>query len=278
LASGEEQLVAMYLTKIDESGCHNFVGIPQDVDGVYIDEGHWEDFIRNPQYLAKKKADRVSYAWDRLIEHFTASGEVGQDDTTSRDLTVIEPALRVLASEPRFARRYLAAQLLEALHKNVPPGSRFLRVGYSIQSSETVYVFLIFPQPPYIATYEEYREARRALLLVCCKVAKLRATNAARIVGLAAEPAGTGGGSEDLVLLDVRPEAWGVEQEEEARRLQSEAGIMLDENVEYYERHDDEYPEVPKDLSTLTPAARLLEKARLRRLAKLKNKKSKGPH
>lgn len=74
MASGEEQLVAMYMTRLNSSGNHDFVDIPDDADGVYIDEGHWEEFIKNPQYRAKKSADEISYAWDRLIEHFTAHG------------------------------------------------------------------------------------------------------------------------------------------------------------------------------------------------------------
>lgn len=272
MASGEEQLVAMYLTRVDEHGRHNFVGIPDDATGVYIDEGHWEDFIRSPQYLAKKNADKVSYAWDRLIEHLSARGEVGLGDDRKRDIAAMEPGLRILASESRLARRQYADQLLGALHKNVPPGSRFLRVGYSKQASDTAYVFLILPQPPFIKTYDEYREARCAMLLACCKVARLRAPDAARIVGLVTEPRGTKGASEDLLVLDLQSVAWGPAQDEEARRLQAELGILLDDTAEAYERHEVEFPDVPQVRSNLSPAERLTESARLRALAKIKVK------
>ena len=37
-------------------------------DGISLDEGFWEDMRVNPQYVARKKADEVSYVWDQLIE------------------------------------------------------------------------------------------------------------------------------------------------------------------------------------------------------------------
>ena len=36
-----------------------------------IDEGLWSGMLENPQYLAKKREDEVSYLWDRLISQFT---------------------------------------------------------------------------------------------------------------------------------------------------------------------------------------------------------------
>jgi hypothetical protein len=269
MASGEEQLVAMYLTRLDEQGCHTFAGIPENLTGVYIDEGHWEAFVQNPQYIAKKQADEISYAWDRLIEHLAERGEFGLGAARRHDINAMEPALRVLASEPRLARRQLGRQLTDAIQKTVPPGSRFLRVGYSNPRAQTAYVFLVLPQPPEIKTYGEYREARLALLVACCKVARLRATSATRVVGIATEPAGTRGGSEDLVLLDYERNPWDPAQEAEARQLQANLGILREGTAQYREYHDAEYPEPserPKDLSRLSPAKRLLERERLRRV------------
>ncbi|MGF1614789.1 MAG: hypothetical protein ACFCVA_13015 [Gammaproteobacteria bacterium] len=203
IATGEEQLVAMYLTRTDEHGDHAFTEINEDADVVFVPEGRWEDFIQNPQYIAKKRADGPSYVWDRLIEHMAARGEFDTGGPKTRDVTSMERGLRALAAEPRIARRQYARHLLEALAKDVKPGQCFLRVGYSGRQGDTAYVFLILPQPPHIATYDEYREARRAMLLACCKVARLRTTHAPLIVGLATEPGGTPGASEDLLVLEV---------------------------------------------------------------------------
>ncbi len=264
IATGEEQLVAMYLTRINSSGEHDFTDIPSNADGVYVSEGRWESLLQNPQYLAKKKADRISYAWDRLIEHLIASGRA---DNEEQNIYTIEPGLRVMAAEPRLARRYFAELLLEALAKEVPPGQRFLRLGYLKQASGTAYVFLVLPKPPFVSTYSEYREGRRALLLACCKIARLRLNQATQIVGIASEPSGTGGGSEDVVLLKVQGSAWGPEQEAEARRLQKELDILNEGRAQYFERHTEEYPEHAAPLSGLSPAQRLLELARRRRKA-----------
>lgn len=86
------------------------------------------------------------------------------------------------------------------------------------------------------------------------------------------EPGGTRGASEDLVLLEVQGDAWGPAQEEEARHLQEEARILLDENVEYHKRKDNEYPYVPSTPQNASPAERLMHRDRLRRLEALKNK------
>lgn len=178
----------------------------------------------------------------------------------------------MLASESRLARRQLAAQLVDALSKDIKPGSQFLRLGYSTTSPDTAYVFLVLPRPAYLATYEEYREARQAMLLASCKVARLRATSAARIIGIATEPGGTRGASQDLLLIEVDEAHWGPEQDEEAHWIQREIGILLDERVKYTERRDNEYPVVATAPSKLSPAKRMQERARLRRLANIKSR------
>lgn len=119
IATGEEQLIAMYLTHLNKSNEHDFSEIPEDVNSVVIGERYWEDLIRNPQYKAKKDADRVSYAWDSLIEHFVSHGGAPGESSLKRCPTDFEPALRVLASEPRILRRELASQLLDAMQQKV---------------------------------------------------------------------------------------------------------------------------------------------------------------
>jgi hypothetical protein len=141
LATGEEQLVAMYLTNINNDGVHDFIKIPDDRQFPMIMKGYWEDLINHPQYKAKKKADEISYAWDDLIEHFIKH----RDYTVGRfpnSLTDVEAVLRVLASESRLYRRVLSKQLLEVMSKDVKPGHRFTRYGTSKQFPYTGYVFL----------------------------------------------------------------------------------------------------------------------------------------
>lgn len=275
IATGEEQLVAMYLTNIDKLGHHNFIDVADNVDILSIQEGHWEKFIRNPQYLAKKQADEVSYAWDELIEHFIQYGEVGLAEDKKRDVYAMEPALRVLAAESRLSRRQNASYLIDAFNKKIQPGQRFLRLGYSKKSPDVAYVFLVVPYPPWAETYEEYRDNRRALLLASCKVAPLSIGLAPRVVGIAAEPGLVRGATEDLVMLEARKDFWNSELEEEARNLQKQHKIFLSQNMKCYETHEDEYPDLPISFTAKTPGEKLLERARLRRLKGIKLRRRK---
>ena len=245
LATGEEQLVAEYMRHLNSENEHCFGEIPEDIEGVFFDEGSWEEFIQSDEYKSKKEADKQSYIWDRLIEHFiethNKTGIYG-DQITLQD---IELALRILAMEPRIRRRMLAPQLIEVLQKDTKPGSSFAQLDMSNSDPDVAYVFLSLPRPDYVKTYEEYREYRKyrvAILADYCRVAKLRAVEAKVIVGIAKEPHSSKGASEDLVYLKVDEENWGAEEESEARTLQKEGGLFLDENVNQYNTTDNEYP------------------------------------
>jgi hypothetical protein len=69
---------------------------------------------------------------------------------------------------------------------------------------------------------------------------------------------------------------WEPEQEEEARRLQTESGLLLDENITTTHVHTDEWPDVPPAGKGRSPAARLLDRERLKNLRRLRLKRSKG--
>lgn len=69
-ARGEENLLAYYAIRINDDGDHDFV--PDDEPGqIEIDRSRYKRFVGDPQYIAKKRADEISYLWDTLIEAFT---------------------------------------------------------------------------------------------------------------------------------------------------------------------------------------------------------------
>lgn len=270
IASGEEQLTAIYLTKINDENRHDFVLPKHDADGplnvAYFDEGFWEELVMNPQYAAKKAADRISYAWDNLIEHFV---KLSDPDSMKES----EQALRLLASESRFSRRHLSEQLLGALNKAVPDGERFARCGMSADDPSRCYVFLILPRPSFVKTYEEYREGRKNLLHAYCSVAKLLMPEARMMIGIAAEPRGTKGASEDLLAMDVGPESWSEELAQEAKDVQAQIGIFLENRVVKHKGNSKEFPDVPVVAKgNLSPAGKLRERERLRNLQRLRKR------
>lgn len=240
---GEEQLLSIYLTNLNANGEHDFVlpgaddGIP---DFVALDESFWPGMVNDRQYKRKKEADRVSYAWDRLIEHFAARGgsynPTFERSEAPRD---IELGLRAMASEPRIRRRQLATAFVDLL-ETTDPHQRKARVACSNDFPDNAYVFLVLPRPDG-EDYTKYRQARAALLAAYCHVVKLRCTAAQYVIGVATESYRAQGASEDLVVLDVRN--WTDEMNAGAIRLQHEGGLLLDGNVHTSESRTNEYPD-----------------------------------
>ena len=239
-ATGEEQLLAIYLTRTDSSGRHAFA-MPDDADWIAFDEGFWEEMIASPQYLAKKKADQISYSWDKLIEHlfFTGRGLVIENGDPI-PLALKESALRLMAGEPRIRRRQLAEAILGILQK-APPGRGMTRVMYSTDYPAVSYVFLVVPELPDEAN-ERYYDRRRLMLMSYCKVAKLICSETEYMVGIATDPIDAPRRSEDLFVLDVRD--WTSEMQEEAEWLQKTCYLLLPRRLERTEGRAKEYPDL----------------------------------
>ena len=118
MAAGEEDLLAFYLSDIDENEQHAFV-VPPNVSAVYIDEGRWHDFERSSQRRAQLEANEVSYAWDALIEQFAGHIIGGTQYYRSHEgINHSERTIRLLAREPRTRRRMLATSLLEVVGRS----------------------------------------------------------------------------------------------------------------------------------------------------------------
>jgi hypothetical protein len=60
-AAGEEELLAVYLRKLNASGEHDFV-IDGNYDNVVFDEGMWKAFQKRPERLAQIESNEISYA------------------------------------------------------------------------------------------------------------------------------------------------------------------------------------------------------------------------
>jgi hypothetical protein len=249
MADGEEQLLGIYLTKLNEDGDHDIVlaePIPPDVDSIWINEGIWESVSTNKQLKAKAVADEISYAWDRLIEQFARTADpslIRPVDSAEDEHRSLEQSLRVMAAESRFSRRNLARSLLD-VHARSKSNKTYARLMPSHTNSDVVYVLLAQGRPQDIS-YSEYRQYRVGRLMGYVRVAPLRIPTARRIVGIAFDSATDGeqGGSEDLICQEISD--WTPALEQEAREIQKELEILLDENVQMMDYHDTEYPNVP---------------------------------
>ena len=241
-AAGEDDLLAYYLKYLNKDGEHDFVippDVPSDLKGMVIDEGFWEDFEQRPERLAQIEANKVSYAWDALIETFNKHILNNTQYRASHpDIDSSEKIMRFLAREPRTRRRFLAKSLLEIIEKTLP-SQRATRIIVPSEDGDPFYVFLLLPHldgiPP-----KEYREVRGAFLEACCMVTKLKFPHAMDIVGIATETGLNAIRSEDAIYLDAR--IWGPEQQAEAQGLQNDLGILTE--TELFHESINEYPEL----------------------------------
>ena len=256
-ATGEEQLLAIYLRNFTQSGEHDFV-FPtapgnQVPTQIFVPEGHWEDFQKQPERIEQLRQDRISYAWDELIEkfnHYALRGE--QYFVTDGGIKDTEKVLRFMAREPRWKRRYLAHSLLEML-RTTPAHMRRLRVLPPVDKGDPYYVFLLLPIPPAI-TNERYREARRNFLESCCAVTRLEYPNARDIVGIATESGlNNKGRSEDAIYFDGSH--W-TEKMAAAAKLQQEKLRIL-KSARYFEEQVEEYPSAPARATDKNPRNKL---------------------
>ena len=239
-AAGEEELLAIYLMKMNEKDEHDFV-FPknaQDANSIVLAEGHWEDFERSPDRRAQLQANKISYVWDGLIERFSyyaLRGEQFYSDPGG--LRSTEIILRFMAREPRTRRRMLGERLMQMLEKT-PAHSKMLRVVLPSNPGDPHYIFLLFPVFDN-HSYEDNRAVRRSFLEACCKVVKLKFPDAQDIVGIATESGfSKKERSEDAVYLDARH--WTGELEDDARRVQSELSILVEARETRSVEH--EYP------------------------------------
>ena len=245
LVTGEEQLLAIYLINLNSDEEHDFVFplIPSGEAPNYIclPEGHWEDFQKKPQRIAQLNEDKISYAWDELIEKFNYYAMRGkQHFVTDGGIKDTEKILRFMARTSRWQRRYLAKHILKMVY-TTPATDRRVNVLLPGWPGDPYYVFLFLPTI-HAKTNEEYRTVRRQHLEDCCMVAKLMNPDAKDILGIATESgADYAGRSEDAIYLDTRE--WNIEMEENAKMLQGKLGILT--KAKRYEEHATEYPEAP---------------------------------
>lgn len=245
-AAGEEELLAFYLSDIDENERHAFVVSP-DIKGVLFEEGRWEAFKRSPQRKAQLEADEVSYTWDALIEQFNQHILGGTQYFTSHvGVDSSERSVRLLAREGRTRRRMLAMALLGVVDQELPEWGKASRVFLPSRPGDPYYVFLLLWHPSGVS-YEEFREVRRKLLEAYCMVLKTIYPDAEDIVGVATEDRTAVSRSEDVLYLDARE--WNEDLESEALDLQERFNILRETTKTFRERVL-EYPEVrtqPKD-------------------------------
>ena len=212
VAFGEENLLAYYAIRLNDEGFHDFV--QEDGDAlVEIKNTHYESLIKNPRYLAKKKADEISYLWDKLIHSFTTYLLDGTSITlwghNDFELRKYEIGVRYMAMQPRFVRRSLGAAFSRAL----TDGKKKERFFSSVmvrpiheKGNDVAFYIVTFKYLDWMnkmGGYERYRQKRFECALVYGKYLLVMYPHLKHVIGVTCEPPDQGhGGSEDLIYIE----------------------------------------------------------------------------
>jgi hypothetical protein len=186
LITGEEELLAAYLTNIDpRTNEHRFQSFPSD-HLVFLEEGFWSKLVADKRYRARAESNKISYLWDDLIEYQASHMIHGSSALTMSAGTrgSEENVLRVMASESRLRRRALGESVLALRLKS----NEKLRCTRCVVDSTRRRVYAILALP-YLTEqpHEEYREYRQYLLHLYCEGAVLRFPDAEEVIGIAFE-------------------------------------------------------------------------------------------
>jgi len=262
-AAGEEELLSYYVIHLDKDKEHNFTsptkGGWKQRDFLTLEEGGWAEVHVNPQYVAKKKADEISYMWDDLVSTFTThmlngtslayddNFDLKQPGAVKLDISYHERAIRYMALESRFRRRVLSAQIYEAINR-ASPNLRYARIiPPGPDPASTAYVFLQFPRSPEDSDYASYRKRRHITAYAYCMALKSDHLEYIRVIGIATEPPLFNKNSfvsEDLVLLEC--DEWTSEMQMEADRLRESLQILQPDSIKSHHFSANEYPEPPR--------------------------------
>ncbi len=177
-------------------GCYllNNKTLPTDIDFMFVDDTHWDGLRDRDNYKRKKKAEGVSYYWDRLIESYAGpNGELL--DNPGPDFTRFEFALRTMAREDRFCRRILGGGLVEFLDAAL---RGVLRARSMTSPIGVIYVPMLFKPT-------EDNERRCALLGQRCAFARHSVGKGDIVIGIAFVENETGVASvRELLHFDTR--------------------------------------------------------------------------
>jgi len=224
MASGEDDLLAHYLTEVDGFSWRSFL-IPDDPQAqVIIPEGDWEQLQKDTAWIARKRADEVSYVWDDVIERFNSCILDGSSSAYPfADFTSQELAVRAMAREPRLHRRVLASALGDFV-RNRHADAIIARVVAPISHCSPYYIFLAV-QPDAEEDYQHYRAKRWAIAHAYLIEAKRKFHDAKEVVVLATEmPGWTKWASEDLIYRGNAPLR--ADEEESAQKYIEEQGVL----------------------------------------------------
>ena len=213
---GEEELLSYYLANE-----RTFQGI-EKLGFVHFTGGSWESFRNEERYKARKEADKISYAWDSLIERAHEGSEE------------YELVARELARPSRLERARLSKMFYDAhrfAHNKINDKNIIRRVILS-NETYTTYCFLFLYNFELIS-----KETRKNLLFGTCFVARGIYKNS-KVVGIFTEGKFKPTASYDFYYIHQTD--WMERDQIVMEQLQQKYGILT--NIRTGNLAEHEYP------------------------------------
>jgi len=217
----EEDLLALYI--------HHGRIFPTISGHVMINDDFWSDVTKKPEYIAKKEEDKISYAWDWIIELFSNDFYQGNLQF-GLSLSEVEITMRTMAREDRFSRRILGEAFSEfvELNKEKKIKSRCVPCPSGVS-----YVFLACPR-------EEDRKHRVSELGARCFVIRGLYPENKTVVGIATETYEKGKPF-SMDAFHYSKNDWTQKDQDDLNYLKNELGIFSQPEIK--NERVDEYPQ-----------------------------------
>lgn len=209
LADGEEDILACYLSKI-ENDRHTIVSSNELEYSGYSFSNLWDEYVHNEGYLNKKEMDKTSYIWDELIEKAFMHIKEGTSESSSiQNYEQHNLLFTQLAELGRLERRVMADAMISSYYniyelRNGKPFD-FNTFTRTISSSEdpNKFIILLVATKPIDISLKDYRIKRKAHLEYALKVCRYRNPDAKQICGIAYSANRSEDDSEDIMCLDL---------------------------------------------------------------------------
>lgn len=242
-STGEEELLGVYLTHLNEKNEHDFVfpiKAEEGANAIFLGPGPWETFLKSDARKRQVESNKMSYLWDGLLEKIGYHALTGtQYKTGEGGIKGTEKVARFMASESRFRRRALSMSWMHMFEKTAP-NERRLRVHLAKDDDKVTYIFLLFPAQEHSGLPEDrYREVRSGFLHAVCMVARKTYPQIRDVVAIATESGTEETRSEDFGYFDGSD--WNDEMEKEAESLQKDLQILVKQEPIHV--HSSEYPD-----------------------------------
>jgi hypothetical protein len=218
LREGEKDFLAYFINqKRDLSGI-------ADNTTLVINEDIWQQYDTAKDVAAKREADRISYAWDGLIEiSYTSGGEY-------------EKIAREFARVKRFDRRMYGEALVDGFNEaqvvlTNPKLNAFRRVMFLENQNLTV-VICYYDDP------KETKDGLRAQLLGMAHIARVKFPTHTKVIGIGSDI--TAGFSDSFTFLYFEQDELTKEYIEDVQRWQNQTKVFTNLNIQAVSA--DEYP------------------------------------